>query len=510
MKIFSASQIKQWDNYTIANEPVKSIDLMERAAGACYKWITDHCNVKSSFIVVCGNGNNGGDGLAIARMLLQAKINTTVYILQADKKSEDCSINLNRLKDLNFPFIEIADVKHFPTLPPGSIVIDALFGTGLNKPLEGLTATLVQHINQSAIPVISIDLPSGLFADTTSTGNNYIYASHTLSFQCNKLAFMMEENEIYTGEISILDIGLHRNFYKNSSSAFATIDDELIQSIYKPRKQSGHKYTYGHALLYAGSKNMMGAALLSAKACLRSGAGLVTIYTPEERMHIIQTALPEAISSDENNFEIITKKKSAIGIGPGLEISEANSSLLKKIVTQWNGSLVIDASALQMLVPFTHLLTGRKTNLAIITPHGGEFEKLFGKTNNDFERTMLAIQKSATLNCYIILKGHHTLIACPDGTAWFNTTGNSGMATAGSGDVLTGILTSLVAQGYTQKEACLLGIYLHGLAGDIAAGKLSEEAMIAGDITANLGEAFKAINKNKNAPFRNGATNNPN
>lgn len=509
MKIFSASQIKEWDNHTISNEPVNSIDLMERAAGTCYKWITDHCNVKSNFIVVCGNGNNGGDGLAIARMLLQAKISTLVYLLQADKRSEDCSINLNRLKDLNVPLIEIADVKDFPALPPGSILIDALFGTGLNKPLEGMVGALVQHINQSGIPVISIDLPSGIFADISSTRNNCIHASHTLSFQCNKLAFMMAENEIHTGEISILDIGLQRDFYKNSSSGFATIDEDLIRSIYKPRKQSGHKYIYGHALLYAGSKNMMGAALLSAKACLRSGAGLVTVYTPEERMHIIQAALPEAISSDENDFEIITKKKSAIGIGPGLEISEANSSLLKKIITQWNGPLVIDASALQMLIPFADLLSGRKINPAIITPHAGEFEKLFGKTNNDFERTKLAIQKSAVLNCYIILKGHHTLIACPDGTAWFNTTGNSGMATAGSGDVLTGILTGLAAQGYSPKETCLLGVYLHGLAGDIAAGKLSEEAMIAGDITANLGKAFKAI-KNKNAPLRNGATKSPN
>ena len=507
MKIFSAPQIKEWDNYTIAHEPVKSIDLMERAANACYKWIQDHCNLKSNFIIVCGNGNNGGDGLAIARMMQQAKLQTTVYILQGDKRSEDCAINFNRLKALQFVMNKIADENDFPLLSQGSIVIDALFGTGLNKPLQGLAAQLVRHINQSAAKIISIDLPSGLFSNTSSLENTCINATHTLSFQCNKLAFMMQENEIHTGEISILDIGLRPDFCKNNKTAFATIDDELIRSIYRPRKQSGHKYTYGHALLYAGSKNMMGAALLSAKACLRSGAGLVTVHTPEERMPIIQTALPEAISSDENDFEIISKKKAAIGIGPGSEVNETNSSLLKKIITEWNGPLVIDASALQMLIPLTDLLSGRKINPAIITPHTGEFEKLFGKTNNDFERTTLVIEKAATLNCYIILKSHHTLVACPDGSAWFNTTGNSGMATAGSGDVLTGILTGLSAQGYTQKEACLMGVYLHGLAGDIAAAKLSEEAMIAGDITAQLGEAFKAI---KNAPSRNGATNNPN
>ena len=196
MKIFSAPQIKEWDNYTIANEPVKSIDLMERAAAACYKWIQHHCNLKSNFIVVCGNGNNGGDGLAIARLMLQANLQTTAYILHGSKRSEDCAVNFNRLKSLQFVINEIADEKDFPALSPGSIVIDALFGTGLNKPLQGLTAQLVQHINQSAAKIISIDLPSGLFADTSSTGNICTNASHTLSFQCNKLAFMMPENEM--------------------------------------------------------------------------------------------------------------------------------------------------------------------------------------------------------------------------------------------------------------------------------------------------------------------------
>jgi len=303
----------------------------------------------------------------------------------------------------------------------------------------------------------------------------------------------MAENEVYTGEISILDIHLHNNFYKNNQSVFAAIDQALIQAIYRPRKQSGHKYTYGHALLFAGSRNMMGAAVLCARACLRSGAGLVTVHTAQERMHILQTSIPEAIASAENDLAILSKKKSAIGIGPGLEINDANEKLLQKIITGWDGPLLLDASALQLLIPLLSLLAERKANPAILTPHAGEFEKLFGKTNNDFERTALALEKAATFNCYIILKGHHSLVACPDGSAWFNTTGNSGMATAGSGDVLTGLLTGLLAQGYSQKDACLLGVYLHGLAGDIAAGQLSEEAMIAGDITANFGEAFKLI-----------------
>jgi NAD(P)H-hydrate epimerase len=477
---------------------------MERAAVACYKWIATHCDLGGNFVIFCGNGNNGGDGLAIARMMLQQKIQVSVYILKGDKRSEDCSINLNRLKDINIPVTEIADQKDFPPISKDCIIIDALFGTGLNKPLQELPALLVQHINQSSTTIVSIDLPSGLFADESSAGNTCINAYHTLSFQCNKLAFMMPENELHTGNICLLNISLHADYYNKTEALFETIDEALARSIYKPRKQSGHKYTYGHALLYAGSRNMMGAALLSAKACLRSGAGLVTLHTAPERMPIIQTALPEAISSDENNFDILTKKKSAIGIGPGLEVNEFNSNLLKKIITRWNGALVIDAAALQLLISFVDLLSTRKKNPSILTPHTGEFEKLFGKTGNDFERTTLAIQQSARLNCYIVLKGHHTLVACPDGAAFFNTTGNSGMATAGSGDVLTGIITGLLAQGYTEKESCLLGVYLHGLAGDIAAEKFSEEAMIAGDITEQLGEAYKLV-KHKNAPLQNGA-----
>jgi ADP-dependent NAD(P)H-hydrate dehydratase / NAD(P)H-hydrate epimerase len=429
----------------------------------------------------------------LTRLLLSAKLQAVAYILQGNKRSADCAVNYKRLQEITSTIHEISSVKDFPHLDKDFIIVDALFGTGLNKPLEGLAAELVEHINQSEATVISIDLPSGLFADTSSSGNICINATHSLSFQCPKLAFMMAENEVHTGDISILDINLHKDFYTNNKSAFATIDEVLIQSVYRPRKQSGHKYTYGHALLFAGSRNMMGAAVLCAGACLRSGAGLVTVNTAEERMHILQTSIPEAIASSESDFAELIKKKSSIGIGPGLEINEANAKLLQQIITGWYGPLVIDASALQLLIPLLHLLAERKSSPAILTPHTGEFEKLFGKANNDFERTALALEKAATFNCYIILKGHHTLVACPDGSAWFNTTGNSGMATAGSGDVLTGLLTGLLAQGYEPKDACRLGVYLHGLAGDIAAGKLSEEAMIAGDITANFGEAFKCI-----------------
>lgn len=493
MKIFSSAQIKEWDQFTISNEPITSPDLMERASAKCAGWITGHIPHNKRLIFFCGAGNNGGDGLATARLLLKERGNIAVYILKAGKRSVDCEVNLQRLKETQVTVHEIETAAEFPEIDEEDIVIDALFGTGLNKPLEGIAQMLVQYIDQSESAVISIDIPSGLFADTSSQGNTVMKAAYTLTFQLGKLAFMFAENGAYTGDVFVLDIGLNQQYYENTGTDIYTIDKHFVQSIFKPRNKFTHKYSFGHALLYAGSANMMGAAILCAKSCLRSGAGLVTVHTGKQFMPVIQTAVPEAITSAEDNFNELSKKKSAIGIGPGLEINEANANLLKQILMNWNGPLVIDASALGLLQPFTALLPKRKDQPAVLTPHTGEFEKLFGKCNTDFERMEMALQKAAQLNCYIILKGHHSLIACPDGDAWFNTTGNSGMATAGSGDVLTGIITGLLSQGCDAKSACLLGVYLHGAAGDKAAHILSEEAMIAGDITEHLGSAFKEL-----------------
>lgn len=493
MKIFSAAQVREWDQYTISHEPVDSIDLMERAAKTCHRWIMENIEPGKNFIVCCGNGNNGGDGLALARMLINDQQQVQVCMLKAEKRSADCESNLQRLKALNVPVQEIASENDFPLLSNNDLLVDALFGTGLNKPLEGIAAQLVQHINQAAAAVISIDLPSGLFADNTSLGNTVVKATDTLSFQSYKLAFMLAENAAFTGNLHLLNIRLHSGYQDETETVFATIDRELIHSIYKPRKQFTHKYSFGHALLYAGSKNMMGAAILCAKACLRSGAGLVTLHSTEALMPVIQTALPEAIASAEDRFEILSQKKMAIGIGPGLEPTETNSTLLLQLINTWDNPLVIDATALNLLQPLSFRLSQRKKNPAILTPHTGEFEKVFGKAANDVERLQTALRKAVQLNCYIILKGKNSLVACPDGKGYFNTTGNSGMATAGSGDVLTGILTGLLAQGYNAQEACLLGVYLHGLAGDIAATKYSEEAMLAGDITEQLGAAYRAL-----------------
>lgn len=492
MKIFPAPQIRQWDAFTIQNAPVSSEALMERAAHACFLRIADWFSQSSAFVFFCGTGNNGGDGLAIARMMLQAGRKVSVYILEGEKRSHDFEINFARLQPLSkdLHFIEPGKM---PVLNKETIVIDALFGTGLSRPLQDQAARLVQHLNEAGCTVISIDIPSGLFADTSSKGNTIVEANHTLTFQIHKLAFMMSENGKYTGKVHVLDIGLDAKFYNDTPSDKSTIDNDLIASIYKPRDQFLHKYNFGHALLYAGSESMMGAAILCAKSCLRAGAGLVTVHTVKETQPVIQTAFPEAITSSEYDWKILSRKKAAIGLGPGLEVMQTNELLLSDIVAGFDGGIVIDATGLLLLAANLKVLEERKLRPVILTPHTGEFEKLFGKTSNDFNTMQLCIEKAAAFNCYIVLKGHHTMISCPDGDTYFNINGNAGMATAGSGDVLTGILTSLLAQGYTEKDACLLGVYLHGMAGDIAAEKHSQEALIASDIVDNLGACFKQV-----------------
>lgn len=514
MKILSAEEIRLWDQYTISNEPVAPVDLMERAAGQCVKWLEENNYAERRFNIFCGKGNNGGDGLAIARMLAERKYPVIIYILEfGHKGTHDFQVNLARLHQL--PGIDIRFIQteeNFHEFAEDDIIIDALFGSGLNRGLEGVTAKLVKHINSSGREIISIDIPSGLFADHSSKGNVIIKATHTLGFQCYKLAFLVAENAEFIGEIHILDIGLHPDFYKLTYTKYELTDDDTIQSIYKPRSRFAHKGNFGHALLVAGSYGKMGAAVLSAKACLRSGTGLLTCHIPKCGYDILQTSVPEAMVTTDPNSSFLTKiednltRYEAIGIGPGIGQGPETKMLLQQLFDSYRRSVILDADALNIIASQKYLLK-RIPAGSVLTPHPKEFERLFGETENDFERIELAFQKATELNVIIVLKGHYTLIATPDGRArrtdpglndsagrgFFNSTGNAGMATAGSGDVLTGIVTGLSAQGYPSVEAAILGVYLHGLAGDIAAKEFSMEAMVAGDIVESLGEAFKHI-----------------
>jgi len=493
MKILSSEQIRSADAYTIANEPISSIDLMERAATACTGWIKEHIPIQSSIRIFCGPGNNGGDGLAIARMLLQGGYKCQVFIPRiAENYSADFLENERRLHG-SFPD-SLHDIKNeddFPLTGTGDVVIDALFGTGLSKPLEGLYARLIDHLNKSGAEIISIDIPSGLYADHFTQSHAVINAQHTLTFESAKLAFLFSNNEMFVGDFHILDIGLDKKFIEEIQVENFYLTREDLLPLVKYRTKFSHKGIYGHAMIVAGSKGKMGAAVMAVKAALRAGAGLVSAIVPASGIDIMQISCPEAMvvtgKIDPENF-------SAIGIGPGIGTDEKATASLEKILKQSNRSLVIDADALNIISKNKKLLKKIPTN-SILTPHPKEFERLAGKSKNDFDRHELQLSVSKKHNVIVVLKGAHTCITTPDGRSFFNSTGNPGMAKGGSGDVLTGMITSLLAQGYTSEDAALLGVYLHGLAGDLAAEKMGMDGMVAGDVIKSIPDAWRNIRK---------------
>jgi ADP-dependent NAD(P)H-hydrate dehydratase / NAD(P)H-hydrate epimerase len=498
--ILTAQQLRAWDTYTILNEPISSIDLMERAACKCVEWIRQQKWQNRSFRIFCGKGNNGGDGLAIARLLFRLDYSVSVYILEFGKSgSDDFQTNLKRLHELPFTAIHfIQSAESFPLINTDEIVIDALFGSGLNKPLQGLAAALVDHINNSKAFVVSADLPSGMFIDSSSKDNKVVEAKYTLTFQCYKLALLIQENALLFGEVRILDIGLHPEYVQGQHFDVELVDEHVINAIWKPRNAFTHKGNFGHALLVAGSYGKMGAAILAAKACLHSGVGLLTCYLPKCGYQIMQTALPEAMVMTDDNEHIIEQlpdeidKYSVIGLGPGIGTAKETQNTVSFICRRYKKSLVIDADALNCLALQKDLLQ-QLPPASILTPHPKEFDRLFGEHLNDFERVTTAKENARRLNSVIVLKSHHTAIATPSGHCFFNNTGNAGMARGGSGDVLTGIITALVAQRYSSEHAALLGVYLHGLAGDLAASTLSRQFMIATDMITFLSRAFSMM-----------------
>ncbi len=506
MKLFSTSDIQKIDKYTITNEPISSIDLMERAATEVVNEITSRYDVSHKIYIFAGPGNNGGDALVVARLLLGKSYSVFVYLCNpSGKLSPDCRVNKDRLlkEHTNSNFTEIVNEFAPPKLTEKDIIIDGLFGSGLNKPLEGGFAGLVRYINASSAKVISIDIPSGMFGEDNS--NKFeeqiiVEAELTLTFQFPKIAFFFAENSPYFGEIKILEIGIHPDAIRQTHSNISTLEKEDISKLLKKREKFSHKGNYGQGLLFAGSFGKMGAAILSATACLRSGIGLLTTHVPECGIIPLQTAVPESMGSIDPFAETITtlpelKQFSAFGVGPGLGTSTQTAAFLENLLaTTGEHPIVIDADALNIISTWPVIDNVFPKN-CIITPHPKEFDRLAGKSSTSYERFIKAQNFAKKHKVFVILKGAYTTIACPSGECFFNTTGNPGMATAGSGDVLTGIILALLAQEYTVKEAALIGVYLHGLAGDLASEEKSEESMIARDIIDKIGNAFKYLKK---------------
>lgn len=501
MKLFSSEQIRNWDAYTIQHEPIASIDLMERAATASVEWLILQNLIRQPIHIFCGKGNNGADGLAIARLLLKQGCTVSVYILEFGfPGTDEFQTNLHRLHGLTFNIHFIQEQGFFPEIPSGHLIIDSIFGTGLNKPLEGITEKLIQHLNQSNNLRVAIDIPTGMFADKSSKDSTVFHADYTLSFQVPKLCFFLNENQDLCGAVHILDIGLLASYAAITESNSFLTEVTMMKQLIRPRHSYAHKGNYGHALIMGGSYGKMGAALLAAKACLHSGSGLVTVYSASSGNNILQTALPEAMFEADPQENHISKlpddclRYNAIGIGPGIGMHETTGTTVLRLLETVRVPTVLDADALNLL-SIKKDFASHLHDECILTPHPKEFERLFGTSKNDFERMERAKEKAKELNVYILLKTHHTLIACPDGSSYINNTGNPGMATGGSGDVLTGILTGLLAQGYSLKEACLLGTYLHGLAGDLGAQQLSQEALLAGDLIQHIGKAYLQLQR---------------
>ncbi len=504
MKILNAEQIRQWDQYTIAHEPIASIELMERASSCFVEWFEQqYPNDERTVHIFCGIGNNGGDGLAIARLLSQRFRKVMVYICSiAPQRSDDFATNLERLPGRQE--IAVQQIENGDPLPiwnQRDLIVDAIFGSGLNRPVEGYWASLIDHISQSGNEIVAVDIPSGLFADQHSAGGG-IHANHTLSFQLPKLAFFFSENFQYVGQWHIVDIGLLDTYYQKLDSPYHFIDKALAISHLRIRSKFDHKGTFGHALLMAGSYGKVGAAVLAGHACLRSGTGLLSIASPRCAYEILQISCPEAmVMTDEHSQQLGQLPEHlanyrGIGIGPGIGQAQVTAALLKQLLESAGQPLVIDADALNLLSRHRAWLS-KLPRHSILTPHPKEFERLFGTTANDFERFELLQQKAKELGVYIILKGAHSCIASPDGCCFFNSTGNPGMATAGSGDVLTGLLTGLLAQHHAPLAACVLGVYIHGLAGDLALKKAgSEEALLAGDLVDFFGMAYAELRTN--------------
>lgn len=484
MKLLKVKQIQDWDAFTIKHEPISSVDLMERASKEFSKVFLNRIMdpelnvINSPVFIFCGLGNNGGDGLAIARILNESGKKVTVYVLNSGGlPSKDFTINFKRLKELNqIEINEIDNETGLPNVPEESIIIDALFGTGLNKPLSGITALLVQHLNKLNGYKVSVDIPSGLMADLDSMEKikeqTIFKARDTFTFQAAKHSFMFPETYEFVGNFEVLPIGLHQDFLKNICTDSFFISKEWVHTHLKRRSKFSHKGSSGHALMIAGSYGKMGAALLASKAALRAGCGLLTAFIPRVGYTIFQTAFPEAmVQTDEELYEIrnfpSTNEWDAIGVGPGMGVHPNTVKAFGIWLNQISIPLLIDADALNACAELMKLHPDFLfPQMAVITPHLKEFERMAGKCTDSIERLTKQKEFAQKHNVIVVLKGAHTCIALPNGETYYNLTGNPLLATAGSGDVLSGIITSFLAQGYEPETAAILGVYTHGTLAD--------------------------------------------
>lgn len=497
MKILSARQIQEADKLTLEKQEISSIDLMERAATLVFNEI--HKRLQGAQIPVkifCGIGNNGGDGLVIGRLLIEAGYDVTLYVVNySDDRSPNFLTNYDRVKNLTNKWpVLLKTEEDFPEINYGDFVVDAIFGVGLNRPLVEWVANLVKHINASEAFVLAVDMPSGLMADApVRDKESIIKANYTITFQAPKIAFYMPETASYVGDLQIVDIALDREFLQQTPAVAQLISKPEAKALYKPRNKFSHKGTYGHALIIGGSYGKMGSVSLTTTAALRAGAGLVTVYAPKCGYEILQTLIPEAMVLTDPHEEIITSIEyefdpDVIGFGVGVGTREETVEGFKNLLKKYKNPIVIDADGLNILSKNKALLDLLPEG-SVLTPHPKELERLIGKWKDDFDKLEKVREFTLKYKLILVLKGAFTFTVTSK-DVFINTSGNPGMATAGSGDVLTGVITAFIGQGYDPLRASILGVYLHGRAGDLAAADLSYEGIIAGDIAKNTGAAI--------------------
>ncbi len=501
MKVLNAEQIRAADRYTIEHEPISSLDLMERAATRWARRFMERYSEPKRTYILCGPGNNGGDGLVIARILANRGYEVELWLPQwGARTTEEFEHNLQRLPQRQGIVIRrFSEGEDFPPLRGEHYFIDALFGAGLKRGITGWLAELVEYVNTHAEIRVAVDMPSGLPADRKPEGA-VLRCERTLTFQVPKLSLLMDEMVQYVGTWECIDIGLDRSFIDRQESPYYYLMEVEAAVMLKDRPVEGHKGHFGHALLVAGSYGKVGAAALAALACLRSGVGLLTVRVPTCGVTPLHAWVPEAMVDADGqathwSAPVDTRRYRAVGIGPGIGTHEETkrallATLRNMQVHRGNGrGVVLDADAINIMAEGERI-EREWLREVVCTPHPGEFRRWAGWEEDPFARLELQRRLSATLGCYILYKGHYSRVSTPQGEVYFNSTGNEGMATAGSGDVLTGIIVGLLAQGYSPHEASVLGMFVHGLAGDLAARERGAHALIARDIAEHLGQAF--------------------
>lgn len=495
MKILTSEQIRAADAFTIEHEPISSIDLMERASQAFVTSFCEYYDESYPVLIFCGVGNNGGDGLAIGRLLHARQYDVRALVV-GDEGKASMDFKLNKLQ-VKYPIEQLDAISQLPTLTEETLVIDAIFGSGINRPLTDLPAQLVEQLNASGSKIISVDIASGLFSEKPLGDAVAIQPNRTISFQVPKLAFFQPELTIYVGNWEILDIGLDQIFIQEQSTSFQLTGSEEIQL--PKRTPFMHKGSAGRVQLWVGAKGKMGAAILAAKSCLRAGVGLLYLKSPAVGTSILQQSVVEAmVTEDEGESDISSPDylgaADVIGIGPGIGTSEATQQALAKFLSSYEQQhpLVIDADGLNVLAMNPELMAQLPKG-SILTPHPGEFKRLVGAWEDDYEKLEKLRDLCQKYKLNVVLKGAFSAVCNEQGEVFFNPTGNAGMATAGSGDVLFGLICGLLAQDKRPFDSLISAVYIHGLAGDFAKQDLGMRSLIASDLIEYLPEAIQQV-----------------